>query len=237
MVQYIEAFFLYISIGSHLFPLILFLIFYSRNRKKVIKVVLFYCLYALINDLFLIDLFNLKTGKRVAFTLYSLFTVVEYVLFSVSLYLILKKRSFKKIIAFALPVFIVICTYQFYLDIYKSPIDSISITVEYIFLIAFCLFYFFEELNEPNTTFIYSSYKFWIILGILIYSTGTFFFFMQSSQFSAEQYAKWLVINYVFNVIKNVFFGIAIIIKKDNPSDSFLVNPYDELFDKPITPL
>ena len=185
----------------------------------------------------LVDAFNLKTGNLTNFTLYSLFTLVEYVLFSISIYIILKRPHFKRIILFALPVFVIICVYQFYLDLNKSAIDSISITIEYIFLIAFCLIYFFEELNEPDTTFIYSSYKFWIVLGILIYSTGTFFFFMQSNVFSAEQYEKWLLINYVFNVIKNLFFSIAVVIKKDRSTDNHFRPPYDEIFDKPITPL
>jgi len=99
------------------------------------------------------------------------------------------------------------------------------------------LFYFFEELNEPKSTFIYSSHKFWIILGILIYFTGTFFFFMQSNDLSDEQWSKWGIINYVFTLIKNLLFSIAIIIKKNTQPDILFKNPYDELFEKRITPL
>ena len=77
-----------------------------------------------------------------------------------------------------------------------------------------------------------------MILGILIYSTGTFFFFMQSSELTDEQWDQWSPINYVFTLVKNILFGVAIIIRKDNvpPSNPFKP-PYDELFDKPITPL
>ena len=140
--------------------MLLFLIFFSRNKKKGIRGLFIYCLYAFINDLVLIDIFNLHPDQHVEFTLYSLFTVVEYLLFSLALYNILSDRRFKRIILLAIPIFLPICAYQFYRHFYRSSIDSITITVEYIFLIAFCMLYFFEELNRPNTTFIYSSYKF-----------------------------------------------------------------------------
>jgi len=196
-----------------------------------------YCLYAFINDLLLIDIFNIQIPKSVTFILFSIFTLVEYYIFSLTLHKILKKQRFKNLILFAAPIFLIICVYQFYLDILKSEIDSISITIEYIFIIAFCLIYFFEELNEPNTTFIYSSYKFWVVLGILIYFTGTFFFFMQTSFFSVEQWGRWSPINYIFNVFKNVFFSIALVIRNNTQLDNSFKNPYDELFQKRITPL
>lgn len=178
-----------------------------------------------------------KEGAYYIIILLSIFTLIEYLLFSTTLYIILKKKLFKKFILLASPFFLAVCAYQFYLIIPSSKIDSISITVEYIFIIAFCLLYFFEELNEPKTTFIYSSYKFWIVLGIFIYSTGTFFFFMQSSNLSEEQWEKWSFINYVFTLIKNMFFGIAIVIKKNVLPNDSSKPPYDELFEKPITPL
>jgi hypothetical protein len=113
----------------------------------------------------------------------------------------------------------------------KNDIDNISITVEYILIIIYSLLYFFEELNEPHTTFIYSSYLFYIIVGILIYSTGTFFLFMQSSEFSPEQWDQLAPINHVFNVIKNILFCVAIFLKKDTPPDNTIKNRYDELFE------
>ena len=204
-----------------------------------IRVIIFYCLYSLIND-YLITSFSAseEEANNSVFILLSLFTVVEYVLFSVAIFLMLKNKVFKRIILFASPVFFVFVGYQFYLNFHNSPIDSISITVEYLFLIAFCLFYFFEEINVPNATFIYSSYKFWLIVGILIYSTGTFFLFMNSNDLSDDEWDRWAVINYVFTILKNAFFGVAIAINKPDSGESN--GPYqhfDDRFEKPITPL
>jgi hypothetical protein len=115
-----------------------------------------------------------------------------------------------------------------------DTIDSLSITVEYILLIILCLLYFFEEISSPNVTFIYSIYNFWIIVGILIYSTGTFFFFMQADDLSDEEWDKWALINYTFTIIKNVFFGIAISMKKEGTAYSRLDKPFEDLSDHPF---
>ena len=234
----IKAFLLNISVGSHLIPLLLFLFFIKRNREKDIRVIFWYCVYSFINDLLVTDAFNINIGNDSTFLFLSIFTIVEYVLFSIAIYLNLKKGLFKRIILWFSPFFIIFCLFLFFNRGGKNDIDSISITVEYILIIAYCLFFFFEELNEPNTTFIYASYKFWIIVGILIYSTGTFFFFMNSSDLTDEQWDKWSAINYVGTIIKNAFFSVAMVLKKAKPPESN--PPFDNKFDgfeKPITPL
>ena len=231
IVQYITAFFLNISIASHLLPIILFFIFHNRNRKWDVRVILFYCLYAFVNDLLITQL---RSGPT--FTFLSVFTVVEYSLCSLAIYLNLNRPLFKKIILWASPIFLFFSIFQFFNSGTKNDIDNITITVEYIFLIIYCLFFLFEVLNESSTTIIYSSHRFWIVIGVLIYSTGTFFLFMQSSNMSETAWDRWLVINYIFTTIKNIFFSVAIIIKSSPPEEP-LNPPFDEIFDKPVTPL
>lgn len=233
----IQAFLLNSSIGSHLIPLFLFFLLIKRNRAKDVRVIFWYCAYTFINDLLVINAFNLQTKGNTTFILLSVFTIVEYLLFAFVIYLNLKTLVFKRIIIIVSPLFLLLCIYLLLNPGNKADIDSVSITVEYILIIAFSLFFFFEELNEPNTTFIYASYTFWLIVGILIYSTGTFFFFMQSSDLTNEQWQKWAVINYVFTIIKNAFFSVAMIINKSGPppEGNSRIKSRDR-FEKPITP-
>lgn len=233
----IKALFVNINIVSHLLPLFLFFIFFARNKRKDIRVIFFYCIYTFINELFVTNLLNIEINASVRFTLLSLFTVVEYSLFTYAIFLNIKKSLYKRIIIAISPIFFMFAIFQFFNPEVKNNIDSISITIEYILLIIYSLFYFFEELNEPNTTFIYSSHSFWIVVGILIYSTGTFFFFMQSNNLSDEEWYRWSVINDIFTIIKNLFFSIAIVIRKNISSENSFKSPYDEFFEKPITPL
>lgn len=96
------------------------------------------------------------------------------------------------------------------------------------------MLFFFEQISEPEVTFIYSSHKFWLLLAILIYSTGTFFLFMYSSSMSDEQWDDWSLINRIFTILKNSFFCIAIIMKKEVSDNNYLKKPFNEdIFDFP----
>jgi hypothetical protein len=205
--------------------------FSTRNKARDIRVILFYTIYTFAND----NLLRLLKGSGnddAIFIFLSLFTIVEYLLFSYALYLNIRKPLFKKIIIYATPLFLAFSCYQFLNS--SSNIDALTITLENLLLIIFCLFYFFDELGEPQATFIYSSYKFWMLVAILVYSTGTFFFFMQSDSLSNEQWAKWSIINYLCTTLKNILFSVAVLMRKDEPKDHDPWNTQESLFEKPF---
>lgn len=189
------------------------MIFFSKKVPKEIRVILFYCVYTFLNDCTIVWANSSDLGFDLSSIVLSIFTVIEFLFFAYILFLTLKRNIFKVLISILAPLFIIFSTYLFI----KAPpasIDAIPITVENILLIIICLCYFFEEINKPNTTFIYSSYTFWIVVGILIYSTGTFFLFMQANKLSEAEWEKYIPINHVFTSIKNIFFSVAIIINK-----------------------
>lgn len=224
----------YISIFTHLIPLILLLFFHRKNKGLGLRVLFVYCLYTFINDVLLI-VFK-KSDTNITFFLLSLFTVIEFLLFAVLFYLRLKNEIFKKIILFAIPLFLGFTIIQF-LNSSEKTIDSLSITIEYIIIIIFCLFYFFEEIVDPQVTFIYSTQAFWVIAGILIYSTGTFFLFMFSENLSDDEWDKWSIINYVFTILKNTSFSIAVIMKESSLNLPSIENENEPLQQTPLTPL
>jgi hypothetical protein len=134
-------------------------------------------------------------------------------LFSAAIFTLLKISQLKKIIIGIIPVFLAFSLIQYIKSNPDDEIDSLSISVEYIIIIIFCLLYFYEEINVPQVTFIYSTKAFWIITGILIYSAGTFFLFLFSDNLTDDEWKKWSIINYVFTILKNTCFGIAVTIK------------------------
>lgn len=160
--------------------------------------------------------------------MFSIFTLVEYSFFTSAIYLAIKKKLFKRIVLCGVPVFLTayILSFVFFA---KDTADSVSITVEYSLVIVSALLYFFEEINQPNTTFIYSSFQFWAIVGILIYSTGTFFLYMYSQALSYEEWSKWEIINYVFTWLKNICFIVATCL----PKRSVSISESDKMFHDP----
>lgn len=226
-----------ISAFSTLIPLGLFIVFFKKNNKKDLRVILFYCICSFITDLLIINLNNSLHPKRgfYVFQILSLFTIIEYSLFSLFIYLSVKTSLFKKLILSISPLF-----YFFVIVLYlrssNNLIDSLSITFESLLIITYCIFYFFEEINKPETTFIYSSYRFWIVTSILIYLTGTFFFFMQGDSLSDTDWDNWKAINHLCTIFKNILFGIGFIMSKKN-TYTYDEKPYEDIFKTPLKPL
>ncbi len=169
-------------------------------------------MYTFLNDVFII-VCSYYGFPLLNFHALSLFTLVEFCLFSAAIFTLLKISQLKKIIIGIIPVFLAFSLIQYIKSNADDEIDSLSISVEYIILIIFCLLYFYEEINVPQVTFIYSTKAFWIITGILIYSAGTFFLFLFSDNLTDDEWKKWSIINYVFTILKNTCFGIAVTIK------------------------
>jgi len=148
----------------------------------------------------------------------SIFTIIEYFLFSLFLYLIIKKKIIRIIILICLPVFLAISIISFYAN-RDTGFDSLSTTVESIFIISFCIFFLFQELNNPEIPFIYQNPNFWFVFGMLGYLAGNFFLFLQYANISTDVRDGFWMINLLFNTLKNLLFAIAIYLpktKKDN---------------------
>lgn len=182
-------------------------------------VLFFYTFCSFFNDQLII--YFSDHGKDVAvFYALSIFTVVEFLLFSFFLYLIIKKKIFKVLILASLPVFLSISIFSFYIANPLNGFDSIATTVEIIFVLAFCVFFLFQELNNPNTLFIYQNSNFWFVFGILMYLAGNFFLFLQASGVSAEDRDAFWSINFICNIIKNLLFALAFYLPKNNQKQS-----------------
>lgn len=160
-------------------------------------------------------------------TLFSLFTIVEFCCFSLFFYFIfLSHPRLRKVILGFIALFSVFCVLNLLLGFSRNDnLDTIPVTFQAIFIMCLCVIYFFEQIRNPNSLFIYSTSEFWIVTGILVYLAGTFFIFIYSANLTPLEFDTYWPINYFFNALKNILFGIAIYIhgrkdRKDNESDS-----------------
>lgn len=77
---------------------------------------------------------------------------------------------------------------------------------------------------------IYSSINFWITISFLIYLAGTFFLYIYAdSMLSNPVFRKqYYIINFSFNILKNVLLGIAMLMKP-NKNINQTIFPEDRL--------
>jgi len=164
----------------------------------------------------------LKTHKSrdyptLTITVYSFFTILEYTLFSLFIYYVLKNKHFKRIIVFTSVLFLAFSLYYFFTNIgAPKTFDSPSASIETILVIIFCIFFLFDQINNPEIVMIYESHRFWIVAGFLIYTAGELFFFIYAADFTKEEKIYYWNINVFVTIIKDIFFFIAVLMKKKN---------------------
>jgi hypothetical protein len=213
----LEDFFVYID----LLPILVVLFFFKKIKEMPIWVIFLYCAYSFANNKIILNFLNHKIS---VVNLLSFFTLFEYLLFAAILFLILKSPKFKKAILLISPSFAAICVYFIFWGSLKS-FDSVQTAIECILIITFCLVYFYEQLVSPEVEFIYNSYKFWIIIALLLYLAGTFFIFVFAADMPLKERDSYWPILYVCGIVRNILFAIAVYLST-RPQDE---EPYQSL--------
>ncbi len=211
----------YIGFFIHLLPILVYIIFYNRNKNKFSKTILIYCIYSIINEVgrnVSIISHLIPESKLVDILFLSSFTIVEFIFFSYYLYALLKNKKFKLFLLFASIFFLIVASINLFNSIISSSttIDAIPISVSSIILIIASILYLFESIQNPEVIFVYSKQSFWITIGIMIYFSGTFFLFLQYESLSFEDKDNFWVISIICFVLKNIFFSISFTLKPEN---------------------
>jgi hypothetical protein len=106
--------------------------------------------------------------------------------------------------------------------------DSLSNGIETLSIILLSLIFFYHQIIKPQNFFIYTSPAFWIISGILIYKSGTFFLFLYFDtleQTQKNQFKNLYIINSAFLFIRNILFTMGLSLHKKSTHRKNL-NPY-----------
>lgn len=143
--------------------------------------------------------------------LFSLLTIWEYSFFSYFLFLSVEDAILKRIIVLTSIAFIIFCIIHRITSTY-TPIDSLPIGIETIIILSFSFGFLYEKMNDPKTLFVYNDYRFWIVLAFMIYLAGSFFIYIFANQIPRSDLPRYWIFTYIFYVIKNILFSIAILI-------------------------
>lgn len=206
----------------------MFLVFRQRNTESWVKVILFYLIISFVSDSILLALDDNK-DKVAIFRILSAFTVLEYTLFGLVLFLIIDQKILRLVIIVCSLAFYVFAVISF-LRATSYNFDSLTASIESIAIIIFCIFYLFNQLNKPQVIFIYQEPVFWFIVGFLVYCAGTLFLFIQASNLEKVLRDTYWNILYSLTVTKNILFAVAFSTKKSKTLFQSLENPFENDF-------
>ena len=191
---------------SSILPIVFFLLYRKRNQEKKLWVIFIYCCISMLVD---VSYKHLAEGiKNREFEFFSFITFAEYYFFSLFFYFTYYSSAFKRSLIACGILFFIILSYNI---IYNKgeDFDSLSSSAEAVFIVFFSVLYFYEEINDPNVTFIYGTKTFWIVIAFLLYLSVNLFPFI-ARNFVTETDRKILSsINNIGNTLKNVLFVVA----------------------------
>jgi len=96
-----------------------------------------------------------------------IFIIFEYPIFALLLSNFIKLTFLKKYLVFSCILFTAIAIIIWYTNSSFEKIISVTTTIESLGLIPFCLYYFFELLNDPPFFKLTEESSFWVTTGIL----------------------------------------------------------------------
>ena len=195
-----------LSILSTLLPITFFFIYKERNKERRLWVIFINCCLSFLSDASYKLLYYLK--GNLGFDVYIFYTFVEYTLMAIFFYLTLKTPAFKKTV--------IVCSVLFYIIfpiniIYYRNLnfDSLTFSAEAGFVVVFSIMYFYEQINDPNVTFVYGTKSFWVIIGFLLYTTVGLFPYITDPFLNHKEHRLLAPIPFMANILKNILFTIS----------------------------
>jgi hypothetical protein len=201
----------YSSIISSLLPFLLFILLGKRTFDSKAHIILIYTLFSFATDVTikLCESFQILSSNTYL-NIVSTFTILEFSCFSLFFNELFKQSILSYIIKASILIYIPTSVYLLSSENHLvNNFDTIPVITQSIFFISLCIYYFFDQIRNPINLFIYDTFEFWIVASILIYFSGTFFIYLFSSNLSNNELNKYWFINYVFNLLKNILFGLA----------------------------
>lgn len=154
----------------------------------------------------------------------QIYTVIQYFLFAQFLYLVYNNIFLKRIIRISILPFTVFCLVNFFTN--RNNFSNYPLLIEFLMLIIFIIYYFYEKMKTVVLYPLYQSIDFWICVGMFLYFTGNFFFLLFAGSSTDPTFVKQLkIINGVVTITKNLLLSLAFLAnsKVDEVNDQFTI--------------
>lgn len=151
------------------------------------------------------------------------YNILEYSLLAYLFYLYIKNKVVRNILLFSSIPYILFCIYDFIIA--KEPTLAIfPLITEYLVLLLFIIYFFFEVIQESIVEPIYYKAIFWISVAFITNFSGNFFLLLTSiNSFQDEEFKYVFTIIYSsVTILKNILLCIAVTIKENKNDTQFL---------------
>ncbi len=187
------------------------MIFKKRISDKSFRVIFFLLSLGFVCDLYALYLLY---QHKVNYLTYNLFILVEGVFIGIFFYQILDAKLIKRILLVTGIGFTIYSLYKFF-SIGDQVYLNSCLTIENISILAFAVYYYYEQIIKINTTFIFNQPRFWIVTAYLISIAGTFFLSLYLPTFNNEDQEKYYVLNYIFVILRTILISFAMLMKTE----------------------
>ncbi len=221
-----------ITFFSFSLPLLTYLLSRKHDKYGLARVIFILITYSCLNEAVVAYFrYNGTFSKfpKLAVLLYSFFTIAE---FSFLAYYLLKSfhnKKLKRFLKISACIFFLVALGNIYVAVFRdqtAEIDVIPIASSAIILIVFSILLLYEEIQNPRIQFVYFKPSFWIVVGIMIYFSGTFFLFLQLSALSDIDRKNYWAINLICIILKNIFFAISFLVPGNEENTNELEPDY-----------
>lgn len=197
---------------TEILPIVFYLVFLKRNRGEGLWVIFLYCILSVLTEI-LAGILRLPI-------IVDFYNILQFTLFSLFFYFSLKDKRFKYVPIVGAVIFYVIAIRNFS----NTGFDSFSLSLASIFFIPYCILLLYEQMRDSNIMIVYSDKKFWIIVAFFLYFSGTLFLYIYINTLPKEQQSNYWSINNFFEILKNILFCVAFIMKKRDKSEYSIDN-------------
>ena len=146
-----------------------------------------------------------------------IYNILEYCLLAYYFSLHIKNQVIRNLLLYSPIVFTIFCIFNF-INTEEPVIPFIPVIVEYVLLLSFIIYFFFEIMQESSVVEpIYHRVIFWVSVAFIINFSGNFFLFLYSkNSFNNEEFQRQYTIIYsTVTILKNLLLCIAVM-RKEN---------------------
>lgn len=167
----------------------------------------------------------LLNSKENYYIVVRIYNFVEYSFLAYFFSLHIQQYLIKKLLLISPLIFLPFCIFNFVAS--KPEIPFVPLAVEYVILLIFITYFFFELMQNTTTVPVYQKAFFWISAAFILNFSGNLFLFLFSkNSYNDEVFQRHYTIIYTtVTVLKNILLCISAVIKEKQ--EISISNPFN----------